>query len=142
MVMFVDKTGEVYNWVLSKACDGDIEYTPNDLTIGIMCDKVLTAGVIYSNVGCITYLSIYADNARWCTKANLTRLFELPFDEFKSKIVKCNTSHKNKRINKLLYGLKLRDEGHLRYTRDDQSHLKVFSITEEELKTKRWYKNV
>lgn len=140
-----DKTGEVYKWVLSNLNDIYIpcaeEECPNDLTVGIMCGKVLIAGVIFSVVGCITYLTIYADNPRWCTRATMSRIFELPFNRFNSKIVKCTTSHKNKQANKFLWGLKLRDEGHLRYTRDDSSHLKIFSMTQDELKEKWWYKN-
>ena len=139
MDMFKDKTGEVYKWVVDNCLNGDTEDTDNDLTLGIKCGNKLVAGVVYSNVGKITYLTIYAENPRWCTKANLTRLFEVPFKVFDSKIVKCCTSHKNKRINKLLWGLKLREEGHLRYTRRDSSHLKVFSMTYNELKQKRWY---
>ncbi len=138
MEIFKDKDGSVFNWVVKNLKNGELYR--NDLTIGIRCDNRLICGIIYTVEDKITYLSIFATSPKWCNRTNLSRIFELPFKVFKSKIVKCLTSHKNKRINKLLWGLKLTEEGHLRFARANGTHLKVFSVTEYELKKKRWYK--
>ena len=133
MVIFKDD-GKVFEWVKKSLDNG--EYYKNDLTIGIKDDRIgLIAGIIYSVVDNITYISIYAENPKWCTASNLTKIFELPFKVFNSKIVKCITDSKNKKVNKLLWGLKLKEEGLLRFARSDGSHERVFSITEKELKT-------
>lgn len=138
MEIFKDTDGSVFNWIVKSLNNG--EYYKNDLTIGIKYDNDLVTGIIYSVEDSITYLSIYATNPKWCTKENLSRIFELPFVKFNSKIVKCLTSHKNRRINRLLWGLGLREEGHLRFARADGTDEKVFSITLKELKKKEWYK--
>ena len=138
MEIFKDD-GRVYDWVVQKLDNG--ESYRNDLTIGIRNDKLeLIAGIIYSVVGDITYLSIYATDPKWCSSSHLTKIFKLPFEVFESKIVKCITDSKNKKVNKLLWGLKLKEEGLLRFARANGSHERVFSLTEKELKTKRWYK--
>ena len=139
MEIFRDKTGEVYDFVMTGLNEGNIEI-PNSLTIGIHCGKVLVAGVIYSVVGKICYMTIYTTTPKWCTKASLSRLFELPFGCFDIKITKAAVSHKNKGTCKFLRRLKMREEGYLRYARLDGSHDVVFSLTEKELKEKRWYK--
>ena len=115
----------------------------NDLTIMIKSDNnELIAGIIYTYVNKICYLSLYAKSPKWCSRLILSRLFLIPFIKFKDcKIVKCGTSHNNKRINKLLRGLNLREEGYIRFARDDGSHEIIFSMTEKELKNKRWFKN-
>jgi len=139
MYRIVEDNGELYNWI--KDSDDNYETLPNDLTIGLFNGKVLLAGVVYS-VTCknICYITIKTASPKWCTKANLSRLFELPFEVFKVKVVKCATSHKNKRINRLLTKRKLREEGYLRYSRPDGSHERVFSLTLKELKNKEWYR--
>ena len=137
MEIFKDIDGHVFEWVISKLNNGE-EYS-NDLTLGIKLDNILICGIVFSVSAHITYLSIYATNPAWCNRTNLTKIFGLPFDAFGSKAVKCLTSHKNRKINKLLWGLGLKEEGHLRYARADGSHQKVFSITQDELKKKEWY---
>jgi hypothetical protein len=140
MVMFrfvVDDNNEVYNFIIDKLENG---VYPNDLTLGIYDDNILIGGVLYSLVNDICYISFYAKDPKWATKKNLSFIFALPFNKFQSKIVKCCTSSKNKRVNKLLWGLKLRHEAHLRFGRLDGTDENVFSITEDELKQKRWYK--
>jgi hypothetical protein len=139
MIISKDK-GEVYNWVINSL-DEDLTGLPNDLTIGIFGCNMLLAGVIYTNVDNICYLTINAVSPKWCTRENLSKIFNIPFEAFGSKIVKCATSSKNKRVNKLLTGLKLREEGHLRCSRPDGSDEKVFSITQKELKRKEWYRD-
>ncbi len=129
--------GDIYNMVTKEL---KMEGLQNDLTIGLFNGKILLAGMVCSVVGKICYLTFYATSPKWCTKESLSRLFELPFKEFDIKIVKCATSHKNKKINRLLTKRKLREEGHLRYSRPDGSHEKVFSLTLKELKNKEWYK--
>ena len=139
MEIFEDKTGEVYEFVTKN-----LKYKEgikNDLTIGIKCsNKGLVAGLIYSIDNNVTYLTIYAINPRWCSKKILTKIFTIPFGVFKTKSIKLLTSHKNKKVNKLLWGLKLREEGYLRFARpEDGSHLRVFAIEEKELVNKWWY---
>lgn len=137
----VDDSGKIYDWIISGVY-GDVKLAdshPNDLTLGLFVDKLLIAGVIYHNVNDICYITFYAKNSKWSSKKNLSDIFSIPFEVFNSKIVKCSTSDKNKRVNKLLWGLKFRHEGHLRFGRPDGTDENVFSITEKELKQKRWY---
>ena len=138
MEIIKDVDGSIYSWVVENLDNGE-DYK-NDLTVGIKVGNVYVCGIIYSTDKYATYLSIYATDPKWCTPNNLSRIFELPFKVFKTKIVKCLTSHKNKRINKLLWGLKLKEEGHLRFARADGTHLKIFSLTKKELEEKGWYK--
>lgn len=138
-MIYRDKTDKTFNWVLDNLKDK--EHYINDLTLAIKNDiNELVAGVIYSRDRDITYLTIYAANPSWCTRKNLSTIFKIPFEVFDSKIVKCVTSHKNKKVNRLLWGLKLKEEGHIRFDRVDGSHSKIFSLTKKELKTKKWYK--
>jgi hypothetical protein len=139
MEIFKDETGAVYQAVLNGLKE-DLSGLQNDLTIGVKCGKLLLAGVVYSVVGKVCCMTIYSTSPSWCTKANLSQLFELPFDIFDIKVVKAGVSHKNKKANKFLRRLKLREEGYLRYARSDGSHEVVFSLTLKELKEKRWYK--
>lgn len=138
-----DENKEIYNWTITKL-DGDKKqslYYPNDLTVGIFNGNILLCGVIYSIVNNVCYVTFHAESPKWATKENLSKIFEIPFLEFDNcKIVKCGTSAKNKKVNKLLWGLKLRHEGHLRFGRPDGTDENVFSITYDELKNKRWYK--
>jgi len=138
MEIYKDTTGEIYNSVVNGLRE---KLTiPNDLTVGVFSGKVFLAGVIYSVVDKVCYMTINTTNPKWCTRANLSRLFEMPFDLFDIKIVKAVTSHKNKKANWFLRRLKLREEGYLRCSRADGTHEVVFSLTLEELKEKEWYK--
>ena len=133
-----DESGKIFEWVVDNLKD-DEKYK-NDLTLGIKCGiKGLVGGIIYSVSDDICYLSIYTTSPKWCTKENLSKIFKIPFEALDCKIVKCLVSNKNKKINKLLWGLKLKEEGLLRYHRQDGSHERVFSLTYDELKKKRWY---
>jgi hypothetical protein len=137
--IFKDETGEVYDWVTKNLDNG--ETYNNSLTIGIKCAKQgLIAGLIYEVDNSVAYLSIYTISPRWCSKKNLSKICDLAFKGLRVKSLKCLTSHKNKKINKLLWGLKFREEGHLRFARANGTHLKVFAIEEKELKNKWWYK--
>jgi hypothetical protein len=136
MEIFRDNTGGVYNWVV-KSLNNNEDY-PNDLTIGIVYDNIIIAGVIYSVVGDETYISIYATSPKWITKKTASTILELPFKAFNSKKVICATSASNKRINKLLRGLNLKEEKTKNY-RKDGSNLYLFSITQDELNKERWY---
>ena len=137
MEMFKDNTGTIYNWVVSNLNNGE-EY-PNDLTLGIISGNIIIGGVIYSNVNEDTFISIYTESPKWCTRKNLSTLFMLPFELFCSKAVKCSTSDDNKRINKLLRGLNLREE-QTKNARADGSRLNLFSITKDKLKQERWFR--
>lgn len=137
-MLVYDKTGSIFNWIISKL--NNKELYKNDLTLGFIYDTNIVGGVIYSIENKICYLSIYSETPKWCTKENLSKIFIIPFEDLGCKIVKCLTSARNKKINKLMFGLRLRHEGHLRFARADGSHENVFSITEKELKKKRWFK--
>lgn len=137
MEIFNDKTGEIYNWVVSSLNNG--ECYPNDLTLGLFSDNILIGGVIYSKIDDDVFLSIYTTSPKWCSRKVLSVLFDIPFSIFNAEKAKCAVSIDNKSINKLLKGLGLHEE-HLKRARYDGSLGKLFSIDKNNLINKRWYK--
>lgn len=135
--MFKDDTGVVYNWVVNNLNNG--ESYPNNLTVGIIHDNIIIAGIIYSKVEDECFMSIYAESPRWCSRKTLSTLFITPFEVFNSKIVKCATSQDNKRINKFLKGLGF-DKEETNDARSDGSRLILYSIDRDELYKKRWFR--
>lgn len=136
--MVVDKDNKIYDWIIRKL-DNQHNY-PNTLTMGILIDGVIIGGVIYSVVNHICYLSIYTEDSRWCQKNRIKDILSLPFKHLGVKVIKCLTDSRNKPANKLMWGLKLKEEGLLRYARPNGSHERVFSLTENELKKRNWYR--
>ena len=134
MGIFKDENNEVFNWVVNNLKNGE-DYK-NDLTIAITLDNLVIAGVIYSLQNGICYLSIYSTSPKWAS--HLSKIFEIALNF--SPIVKCLTSSKNKKINKFLQGIGMVKEGVLRFERADGTHSVVWSLTEKELKKKRWFK--
>lgn len=139
MELCKDADGNVYKWALDglSQTEGALQI-PNHLTIAVRDSGVIYAGIIFSVIGDICWLTIYAESPRWCQKGILSGIFEIALGL--GKIAKCGTGHKNKRINKLLWGLGLHREGMLRYSRPNGQHEIIWSITAKELKKKRWYK--
>lgn len=136
MALFKDSDNTVYNWVSQNLLD-ESSYIKNDLTLAIKINQTIVAGVIFSFLGNVCYLSIYASSPLWCNRQNLSKIFDIALA--KAKIVKCCVSHKNIKINRLLLGLNLHREGLLRFARQNGSHEIVYSITKAELRKKRWY---
>lgn len=136
MEIFNDKTGKIYNWVVSSLDNGE-DY-PNDLTLGLIHDNIIVGGVIYSKVDEDVFLSIYTTSPKWCSKKTLSILFDIPFSIFNADKAKCAVSINNKPINKLLKGLGLHEE-HLKRARCDGSLGKLFSIDKDNLINKRWF---
>lgn len=134
-----DVNNAVYNWTLQnlRLTQGNI-CIPNTLTIAVRVDTNVIAGVIYSAVDRICYISIYAENPIWCTPGILTRIFNMGFAF--GKIVKCATDARNNRINRLLKGLGLRREGKLRMARPNGHDEYVWSLTKWEFKKRSWHR--
>lgn len=129
-------TEEDYLYIKDKLGYDELK---NDLTLVAKCDNnKIIAGVVYSVIGKIVYLSIYSNSPKWCTKKNINQILGCPFELFDIKIVKAATSNRNKKSNKLLRGLNLREEGFIRFAREDGSHEVIYSITKKELKEKWW----
>lgn len=133
-----DDKNKIYTWVIENLnrTEGIGEY-PNTLTLGLLdADDIIIAGVIYSAIGHMVYLSIYAKSPVWCQPGILTRIFNVGFSM--ATIVKCATDVDNLRINRLLHGLGMKKEGVLRRARDNGRDEIVWSLTKNEFNNQRW----
>lgn len=137
MELVKDNENRIYDWVVSglNKTEGTGDY-PNTLTIGVREDNTIFAGVVYSKVGNVVYISIYAEHPKWCTPGILTRIFKVGFAL--GGICKAATDAENNKINRLMKGLGLVKEGVLRRGRENGHDEIIWSLTEEEFATKRW----
>lgn len=135
MEIVKDNHNRVYDWVVEKT--GII--SPNHLTIAVRDDNIIVAGVIYAKVNNVVYMTMYSESPQWCVPGIITGIIEIGLGL--GLIVKVCTSYNNHRANKLLWGLGFHKEAFLRFGRPNGEHELVWSITEKELKQKRWYRN-
>lgn len=137
MELVKDNENRIYDWVVAglNKTERPGDY-PNTLTIGVRENNTIFAGVIYSKVGHVVYISIYAEHPKWCTPGILTRIFKVGFAL--GGICKAATDAENNKINRLMKGLGLVKEGVLRRGRENGHDEIIWSLTEEEFATKRW----
>lgn len=137
MELVKDNGQRIYAWVIGGlAATGNFDDCPNTLTIGVRENNTIFAGIIYSKVGHVVYISIYAEHPKWCTPGILTRIFKVGFAL--GGICKAATDAENNKINRLMKGLGLVREGVLRRGRENGHDEIIWSLTEEEFATKRW----
>ena len=137
-----DFDNAVYKLVIDRLreTEGEIE-VHNSLTLGFLddSDNKIIGGVIFSLTGRCCFFTIWADSVMWCSRSNLTNIFEIAFD-FGAVAIKCATNFHNFRVNKLVRGLGFRREGILRFQRPDGSDEIVWSMTKKEMKNQKWWK--
>jgi hypothetical protein len=135
-----DTTGSVYDWVISNLSRYEPGLQiPNHLTVAARDKGIIYAGIVYSRIGHICWMTIYAASPIWATRGNISKIIDIAVTTG-STVAKCATNIKNKKINKLLSGLGFHRDGVMRYARPSGKHEIVWSITRHELKSKRWYK--
>lgn len=138
MVRVDNPQKEVYKFI----CDKLGMKISETLTIAIVNNKEeLLAGLTYFlDSKNICYLTVVSNSPYWALPQTLSEICRIGFNDFKAKIIKCEVSNKNVKINKLLKGLGMVKEGLLRYGRQDGTHEIIYSITEKEFIKKRWYR--
>jgi hypothetical protein len=137
-----DLDGRVYRLVcenLARA-EGDCRVA-NSLTLGFLDGEKIIGGIIYTMVGKMCFLTIWAENPKWCSRTNLARIFGLGFAGG-AAVIKCATDYSNRRVNKLLRGLGFRREGILRFARDNGHDEIVWGLTETEMKSQKWFTTI
>ena len=138
MVKVDNENKDVYRFI----CDKLKMNILSNLTLAIVNDKEELLGGIayYLDNNNICHLTVVSNSPYWALPQTLSEILKIGFNDFKAKIIKCEVSHKNTKIIRLLSGLGLVKEGLLRYARQDGTHEIVFSITEKEFIKKRWYR--
>lgn len=133
-MIYEDRDEVVFNWVIENLNNNELY--KNNLTLSIVYDNMVIAGIIYSIKNKICYLSIFSVNPKWVY--DISKIFKRAF-EFDVKKVICRTSENNDKINRLLSGLGL-NRRLAKVARLDGSRCISWSITQEELIKKRWFK--
>lgn len=138
MVIIADNNQhDIHKW-LCEHLHFDVAQT---VTLGVLNEtQKLMAGFSYFKNGKICLLTAYAQSPVWCTPEILSEVLRVPFDMLKCKIVKFETSNKNKKANRLCKGIGCVKEGILRYAHHDGTHQVVWSLTKQEILSKGWYR--
>ena len=128
-----DKTGDVFNWVI-KNLKASPENFSRHVTLGIMLDSEVIAGVILSDIreNVDVWLTIFATDKRWCNKRILRAIFEVCFELLKCRRVSVRVDEKNFKSIRLVEGLGFQKEGVLKKFEDNGHDSIIYAMLNNE----------
>ena len=130
-----DLDGSITKWV----CDGlgeDTDWVGECETLGIYLGLDLIAGIVFNNTrpNIDTWLTIYSNNKRWCTRRVLKIIFGYVFKQLKCKRCSLLVSKDNEASIKLVEGLGFIREGLLRQYRENGADCYIYGMLKSECK--------
>ena len=137
MIIADNEKHDIHSWMCEKL-GFDVAQS---VTVGVLEDGKLIAGISYFKKGLVCSITAVASNGSWCKPETLSELLRIPFDTLKCKVAKFETSVYNKVANRFCRGIGCVKEGLLRYAHNDGTHEIVWSLTKKEICKKGWYRN-
>ncbi len=125
----LDKEEKIFCWVLKN-----LHATPDDfgkhITLGIMLSSEPVAGIILHSIRKKrdVWLTVFAENKRWCTKRILRAVFGVCFDLLKCRRVSVRVDAQNFKSIKLIEHLGFVKEGVLRAFENNGHDAVIYSM--------------
>jgi RimJ/RimL family protein N-acetyltransferase len=115
-IVIDDESNYIYKWVVSNLANG--EYYGNTLTVGIVEDEALIAGLIFHKTNEKNVIvSAYSKSARWAGKRILKHLCGICFKFLKAEIITALTSSRNKKAKRFLAKAGFKFHGSIKHGR-------------------------
>lgn len=130
-----DSGGLIADWVC-KGLGENIDWIGDNLTIGIVSDGKLLAGIIFNNYRPQTdvTLTIYTTNKRWCSKKILKHIFGIAFETLNVRRISLLVSVSNEECLRLVDRLGFKREGLLRQYRENGEDCYFLGMLKNECK--------
>ncbi|MBP5615333.1 MAG: GNAT family N-acetyltransferase [Alphaproteobacteria bacterium] len=131
--IFLDQTGDVFAWVV-KNLQTSAEYFCGQITLGIMQNNEVIAGVVLSNIreNVDVWMTIFALDKKWCNRRILRALFGVCFDVLKCRRASVRVDASNQKSVKLIEGLGFHKEGVLRAFEDNGNDAIIYAMFNNE----------
>ena len=128
-----DLSGEVVRFVC-RGLNENEDWVGQNITLGIKLNHELIAGIIINDIraGIDCWLTIYANNKRWCSKRVLRAVFDVVFDFLKCRRVSVMLDFQNKQSRKLVEKLGFQKEGVLRGFQNNGNDALIYSMLKQE----------
>ena len=105
-------------------------------SLGFLLGGKLAGGVLFSDLrpGCDVWISIYADDKRWCSRRVLQTVFGIVFDFWGCRRANALIDTDNKASLRLAEGVGFRYEGKMRQYRENGRDVYVLGMLKSECK--------
>jgi hypothetical protein len=127
-------SGEIYNWAVGRLDDG---HYPNTATFGVVRGGKVICAIIFSKINKKNvYMSIYSENALWCTKRVLKFAHNFAFNVLKAGVMSAVLSASNAKSQSLVERLGFKLKGTITAGGFDGKDCLVYQCLKEEYKYK------
>ena len=134
--IFFDSNGSVVRWVCNNLGE-NTRWVGQNISLGILLENKLIAGIIINDIRPYVdaWLTIYAQNKRWCTRRVLRTVFDVVFNLLKCRRASVMVDADNTQSRKLVLRLGFVQEGVLRAYQNNGHDGLVYSMLTNEC---RW----